>query len=410
MLLLYNIAIRLYYLFILFASLFNKKARFWIKGRKGLFKQIRSLIDHNTKLIWFHCSSLGEFEQGRPVIEKIREELPERKILLTFFSPSGYEIRKNYPGADYIFYLPLDTRKNAKKFLNLTSPEIVFFIKYEYWYHYLSILKKRNINTFLISGKFRPDQIFFRKYGKWFREMLRLFNHFFIQDDESASLLKSIGIENFTVSGDTRFDRVFAIAQKVSDFALIRNFTAGHQVLIAGSTWPEDEKIIARFINENKHGLKFIIVPHEIHERNIRILLEMIQLKTIRYTSADQKEIHNTDVMIIDTIGILSSIYQYGSITYIGGGFGKGIHNTLEAAIFNMPVIFGPNYKKFREAVGLISHHGGFSVNDYQSFSETITRLISNKNLLNTAGENARTYVMSGLGATNKIISIALTK
>jgi 3-deoxy-D-manno-octulosonic-acid transferase len=410
MLFLYNIAIRFYYLSILFASLFNKKARFWIRGRKDLFERISSEINPDDHMIWFHCSSLGEFEQGRPVIEKIREKLPDRKILLTFFSPSGYEIRKNYTGADYIYYLPSDTRKNAKKLLDLIHPEIVFFVKYEYWYHYLSTLHKHGINTYLISGKFRPDQVFFRRYGKWFRKMLRFFHHFFIQDEDSASLLKSIGINNFTVSGDTRFDRVYAIARKASDFPSIRKITTNHLTLIAGSTWPEDEDILVRFMNENKTELKYIIVPHEIHERNIRHLQGRIQMKTIRYSSLDQKEIHDPDVLIIDTIGILSSIYQYGSIAYIGGGFGKGIHNTLEAAIFGLPVIFGPNYKKFREAAELINHHGGFSINDYQSFSEIVTQLIRNKNLLKTSGENARNYVRSGFGATDKIINFALTK
>jgi len=410
MLFLYNIAIRFYYLFILFASLFNKKARFWIRGRKGLFEQIRSEINTGDHIIWFHCSSLGEFEQGRPVIEKIREKLPDRKIALTFFSPSGYEIRKNYTGAEYIYYLPPDTRKNAKKFLDLIHPEIAFFVKYEYWYHYLSILHKRGINTYLISGKFRSDQIFFRKYGKWFRKMLRLFHHLFIQDDDSASLLKSIGINNFTVTGDTRFDRVYAIARKAPDFPGIRKITTGHLTLIAGSTWPEDEEILVRFMNENKTELKYIIAPHEIHKTNIRHLQEKIRLKTILYSSPDKKEIHNPDVLIIDTIGILSSIYQYGNIAYIGGGFGKGIHNTLEAAIFGLPVIFGPNYKKFREAVDLINHHGGFSISDYHSFSEIIIQLIQNKKLLKTSGENARNYVRSGFGATDKIINFALAQ
>lgn len=409
MLFLYNIAIRLYYLLILFASLFNKKARLWIRGRKGLFEQVRSRIDPDAKMIWFHCSSLGEFEQGRPVIEKIREELADSKIILTFYSPSGYEIRKNYTGADYIFYLPLDTRKNAEKFLDLIHPEIVFFVKYEYWYHFISTLKKRDIKTYLISGIFRSDQIFFRSYGKWFRKILRFFHHLFIQDDDSASLLKSIGIENFTVSGDTRFDRVYAIAQKTSDFPLIKNFTSSHLTLIAGSTWPEDEEIIVRFINEHKLKMKFIIAPHEIHEKNIRQLEEMIQLETIRYSSAVDKEMSDADVLIIDTIGILSSLYQYGSLAYVGGGFGKGIHNTLEAATFSLPVIFGPNYKKFREAVELIHHEGGFSVTDYHSFSDILIQLVSKPPLIKTYGENARAYIMSGLGATSKIIDVALT-
>lgn len=409
MLFLYNIGIRLYYVFILFASLFNKKARLWINGRKGLFKQLAARIDPDTRMIWFHCSSLGEFEQGRPVIEKIREELPDRKIILTFYSPSGYEIRKNYTGADNIFYLPLDTRKNAEKFLDLIHPEIAFFVKYEYWYHFLSSLKKRDIKTYLISGIFRSDQIFFRRYGKWFRKILTLFHHLFIQDEDSALLLKSLGIKNYTVSGDTRFDRVYAIAQKKQDFPLIRNFSAGHLTVIAGSTWPEDEDTIVRFINENNPGVKFIIAPHEIHEKNIKQLEESIRVRKIRYNYSADQELVDADVLIIDTIGILSSIYQYGNLAYIGGGFGKGIHNILEAATFGLPVIFGPNYKKFREAIDLIQHKGAFSITDYPSFSAILTQMINDTSLIKISGEKARAYIKSGLGATGKIIDAALT-
>ena len=408
MLLLYNIGIRVYYFIILFASLFNKKARYWINGRKGLFKQIAAAIDPDVRIIWFHCSSLGEFEQGRPVIEKIREEFPDRKVILTFYSPSGYEIRKNYTGADNIYYLPLDTRKNAEKFLDLIHPETVFFVKYEFWYHFLSSLKKRDIKTYLISGIFRPEQIFFRNYGKWFRKLLTFFHHLFIQDEDSAILLKSIGIENFTVSGDTRFDRVYAIAQKKTDYPLIRDFAADQLVLVAGSTWPEDEDIIVRFINEYKPGMKFIIAPHEIHEKNIRLLEETIRVKKVRYTSSFDKKLADADVLILDTIGILSSVYQYGSLAYVGGGFGKGIHNILEAATFSLPVIFGPNYKKFREAVDLIQHKGGFSITDYQSFSAILTKMINNPSSIKISGDNARDYIKSGLGATGKIIDVAL--
>ena len=365
-------------------------------------------MDPDSRIIWFHCSSLGEFEQGRPVMEKIREILPDRKILLTFYSPSGYEIRKNYSGADYIFYLPLDTKKNAEKFLDFIRPEVALFVKYEYWYHFISALKRRNIKIYLISGIFRSDQVFFKYYGKWFRKILGCFHHLFIQDDDSARLLKSIGIENFTVAGDTRFDRVFAIAEKAPPLPLISHFTADHLTLVAGSTWPEDEEIIIRFINEYKPEIKLIIAPHEIHERNIRHLEEKIQLKTTRYTSAENQEISGANVLIIDTVGILSSIYQFGNLAFIGGGFGKGIHNTLEAAIFGIPVIFGPNYKKFREAVSLIHHEGGFSVQDYQSFSNILIRLTTDISLLETCGENAKAYILSELGATARIVDIVI--
>jgi 3-deoxy-D-manno-octulosonic-acid transferase len=400
---LYNLGIRVYYLAILITSPFNRKARLWVNGRKGLFEHIRSKLDPGISVIWFHCSSLGEFEQGRPVIEKIRDIFPGRKILLTFYSPSGYEIRKNYSGADYIFYLPLDTRRNAAKFMNIVKPEAVFFIKYDYWFHFLSWLKKMNIKIYLISGIFRPGQVFFKWYGKWFREILRTFHHLFVQDNESAELLKSIGFENVTVCGDTRFDRVYEIGQKAAEFPLIRSFIDGKTVLIAGSTWPPDEDILIRFINENKLPVKFIIAPHEIHERGIIRLQDSIQRKTLRYTSINESEIKNAEVLIIDTIGILSSVYQYGSVAYIGGGFGKGIHNILEAAAFGLPIIFGPNFKKFHEANELIKLNGAFPIENFNDFIRIINTFINNHQTFTSAGDNARKYVQNNLGATSII-------
>jgi len=400
---LYNLVIRVYYLAILITSPFNRKARLWVNGRKGLFEHIRSKLEPGISVIWFHCSSLGEFEQGRPVIEKIRDIFPGRKILLTFYSPSGYEIRKNYSGADYIFYLPLDTRRNAAKFMNIVKPEAVFFIKYDYWFHFLSWLKKMNIKIYLISGIFRPGQVFFKWYGKWFREILRTFHHLFVQDNESAELLKSIGFENVTVCGDTRFDRVYEIGQKAAEFPLIRSFIDGKTVLIAGSTWPPDEDILIRFINENKLPVKFIIAPHEIHERGIIRLQESIQRKTLRYTSINESEIKDAEVLIIDTIGILSSVYQYGSVAYIGGGFGKGIHNILEAAAFGLPIIFGPNFKKFHEANELIKLNGAFPIENFNDFIRIINTFINNHQTFTSAGDNARKYVQNNLGATSII-------
>jgi 3-deoxy-D-manno-octulosonic-acid transferase len=400
---LYNLGIRIYYLLILFASIFNRKARLWINGRKRIFEQIHSKIDPNSSVIWFHCSSLGEFEQGRPVMEKIRDVFPGKKILLTFFSPSGYEIRKNYTGADYIFYLPLDTKRNAERFLNLIKPETVFFIKYEYWYHFLFQLHKMNIKVYLISGIFRSGHVFFKWYGKWFRKILRTFHHLFLQDNDSAELLKSIGFKNVTICGDTRFDRVYAIAQKVKEFPAIRSFTDGKMTLIAGSTWPPDEDLIVRFMNENKLPVKYIIAPHEIHERGIIQLQESIKRKTARYTLMNESEIKEADVLIIDTIGILSSLYQYGSIAYIGGGFGKGIHNILEAATFGLPIIFGPNFNKFREANDLIKLNGAFSIKNLTEFNKIIITFITNHQAFKTAGENTREYVRINLGATDTI-------
>jgi 3-deoxy-D-manno-octulosonic-acid transferase len=407
-LLLYNLGIRVYYFIILLVSPFNRKARLWIRGRKGIFNQLREKIDPGSEIIWFHCSSLGEFEQGRPVIEKIRETLPGRKILLTFFSPSGYEIRKNWPGADYIYYLPLDTRKNAATFISLVKPQIAFFVKYEFWFHYLSQLKQSDIKTYLISGIFRFRQIFFRSCGRWFRNILRSFTHFFVQDQDSAYLLKSAGFNNITVCGDTRFDRVYAIAGKATELPLIRSFVSGKMTLIAGSTWPPDEQIIVQFINENNLPVRFIFAPHEIHEREIRQLQESIKRKSARYSSAVESDIDDAEVLIIDTIGILSSVYQYGNIAYIGGGFGKGIHNILEAATFGLPVIIGPNFKNFREANDLIRKNGAFSISNYDYFKNILNNLFSDNQLLNKAGEIAREYVRNNLGATDTITKFVL--
>ncbi len=415
MLFLYNLVIRAYCFTILIASVFNKKARLWINGRKGILKQISEKVDPGSDIIWFHCSSLGEFEQGRPLMEKLRESMPGKKILLTFFSPSGYEVRKNYPGADYIFYLPADTRKNASRFLEIVKPGLAFFVKYEFWYHYLTQLKKSGIKTYLVSGIFRPGQIFFRFYGKWFRQILRSFTHFFLQDEESARLLKSTGLTNFTVSGDTRFDRVFSIANKAIDLPVIQSFCSGRMTLVAGSTWPPDEEIIVRFINENKLPVRFIIVPHEIHELGIKQLLYSIKVKTTRYSSLADSSLtgdssgSSAEVMIVDTIGILSSVYKYGKLAYIGGGFGKGIHNILEAATFGLPVIFGPNYEKFREANDLVRLKAAFPVKNYDFFADILNVLLTDQQLYTEAVESAKNYVRSNLGATDYITKFVLT-
>ncbi len=415
MLFLYNLVIRAYCFTILIASVFNKKARLLINGRKGILKQISEKVDPGSDIIWFHCSSLGEFEQGRPLMEKLRESMPGKKILLTFFSPSGYEVRKNYPGADYIFYLPADTRKNASRFLEIVKPGLAFFVKYEFWYHYLTQLKKSGIKTYLVSGIFRPGQIFFRFYGKWFRQILRSFTHFFLQDEESARLLKSTGLTNFTVSGDTRFDRVFSIANKAIDLPVIQSFCSGRMTLVAGSTWPPDEEIIVRFINENKLPVRFIIVPHEIHEQGIKQLTDSIKVKTTRYSSLADSSLSgdssgsSAEVMIVDTIGILSSVYKYGKLAYIGGGFGKGIHNILEAATFGLPVIFGPNYEKFREANDLVRLKAAFPVKNYDFFADILNVLLTDQQLYTEAVESAKNYVRSNLGATDYITKFVLT-
>jgi 3-deoxy-D-manno-octulosonic-acid transferase len=413
--LLYNISLHLYLFAIRIASLFNAKAKQWIDGRKNLFSKLRSEIQGSTSniqnpasdIIWFHCASLGEFEQGRPLIEKIKAENPEIKILLTFFSPSGYEIRKNYSGADLIFYLPLDTSENAKQFIEIVKPKAVFFVKYEFWFNYLNELKDRKIATYLVSGIFREDHYFFKSYGSWFREQLNCFTHFYLQNEQSEKLLNTVGFTNTSVVGDTRFDRVFEIAKSVKSFPIIEQFKQNKKVLILGSSWPEDEEIIAEWCKQKDLkalNYKLIIAPHEIDASHIESILDRFSgFKIIRYSLANSIDIDSADILIIDNIGMLSSLYQYGTIAFIGGGFGKGIHNILEAATFGLPVIFGPNYEKFTEAKELIKSGGAFSINSLVGFGN-IFDLLSDKEVLNTASHISKYYVQSRIGATDKIL------
>ncbi len=403
--LLYNLGIRLYYLNILLAAVFDVKAKKWITGRRGLYRKLSSGIDPDARYIWFHCASLGEFEQGRPVLEAIRKKKTGSKILLTFFSPSGYEIRKNYPGADYICYLPLDTRKNARTFLNEVSIEQAYFVKYEFWFHFIMELNKRNIPVYLVSARFRKNQIFFRRYGGWFRKLLSCFDQLFVQDDESGNLLAAHRVTHFKVSGDTRFDRVNEIKENAREIPVVKTFSGNGTVLIAGSIWPPDENLLCRYINEPGRNMKWILVPHEIRESHIRKLKQALQKKTLVYSELDDTGNAEADVLIIDAIGLLSSLYRYGKIAYIGGGFGRGIHNTLEAAAFGMPVIFGPRYGKFREAVELITAGAGFPVNDYENLRAVLDRLTGDPAILNASGKSAGDYVMSRLGATSLIVN-----
>lgn len=405
---LYDLGIRLYYLLILLVSPFNLKARQWIRGRRGLMKEIENTIDPALPLIWFHCSSLGEFEQGRPLMEKIRERDPGRHILLTFYSPSGYEIRKDYPGTDFVFYLPLDTRVNAKRFLRLLNIEKAYFIKYEFWYHLLTSLKSHNIPVYLVSGIFRKEQVFFRSWGKWFRKILACFEHLFVQQESSLDLLKSIGIQNVSLAGDTRFDRVRSIVQASTEDPRFMAFKGSSSIIIAGSTWPQDEELLVRYINQTGRLLRWIIVPHEIHESGIIRLISQINKKCQRYTTMANKDLSKTEVIIVDTIGLLSSLYQYAEVAYIGGGFGKGIHNTLEAATFGLPVIFGPKYQKFQEAVDLVGNKAAFPVRDYASFERILSSLLNEPRLMKEAGESARKLVMDNLGATEQILDLTL--
>jgi len=401
---LYNTALFFYHIAIRIYSRFNSKAQLWVEGRKNIFIELKTAIKHNEKIAWFHCASMGEFEQGRPVIEAFRDEFPQFKILLTFFSPSGYEIRKNYEGADHVFYLPIDTKKNAEKFISIVNPEIAVFIKYEFWYHYLKTLHKRQIPTFLVSAVFRKNQHFFRWYGTLFRKMLRNITQIFVQDETSQTVLDSIGLKNHTISGDTRFDRVYEVAMHVEEISLIRQFKQDKKIFIAGSTWHPDEKLLIQIINNDDSGLKYIIAPHEITEENIQRMVSEIKHKTTRFSEANDKEIGDARVLIIDNIGMLSSLYQYGDIAYIGGGLGRGIHNILEAAAYGMPVVFGPNYHKFREAYDLIEKGGAFSIKDYAELESKIRFLLSDIYILKMASEISRNYVKYKRGATGKIL------
>lgn len=402
--LLYNLSIYIFLFVIRIAALFNPKAKQWIVGRKTQQAKWEEQDFKKDDVIWFHCASLGEFEQGRPVIEKIKSQHPSYKILLTFFSPSGYEIRKNYKSADYLFYLPIDTIANAKKIIAIVKPKMVFFVKYEFWFNYLNELKKNKIATYLISGIFRENHYFFKYYGFWFRKQLNCFTHFFLQDKESARLLNSIQYNNITVSGDTRFDRVAEIARDVKSIEIVQDFITNKKVFIAGSTWNEDEQIILtqKF---KALGFKIIIAPHEIHEHRLnQIETNFAKYNCLRFSKANEQNVKTADLLIIDNIGTLSHLYQYGTVAFIGGGFGKGIHNILEAATFGLPVIFGPNYQKFTEAKQLIQLGGAFSVATNIQFNETLQLLMDNFKL-QQAADVAKKYVVEKTGATDIIFS-----
>ena len=410
MLLLYNVVIRLYYLAVLLASGFNKKAKQWIAGRKE-----RALIRFEES-IWFHFASLGEFEQGRPVLERMRDLHPASKIVITFFSPSGYEIRKNTPLADAVYYLPLDTAKNAAGFLDTIQPKLAIFTKYEYWYHFFNEARKRRIPIYVVSAIFRPEQAFFKWYGRFPRKILGFVNWFFLQDERSKQLLAGIGLENATVGGDTRFDRVWANAQQPRSISGLEAFKNGQRTFVAGSTWPEDEQLIAKLVARHP-DLKFIIAPHEISEEKINKLAHLLPAaQTIKYseisnlipivvgTHPDSYRDSNLNVLIIDNIGMLSSLYQYGEIAYIGGGFGAGIHNTLEAAAFGLPVIFGPNYRKFIEANDLIALKAGFSITDGPDLEAITVTLLNDSAFYATSSKKAGDYVKEHIGATGTIV------
>lgn len=403
----YELFIILYNIGVWVASFFSKKVRTMWKGEHRTFRVLREKIDPNAMYIWFHAASLGEFEQGRPIMEAIRREHPGYKILLTFFSPSGYEVRKNYDGADVVVYLPVDTKRNARRFLRLTNPVMAFFIKYEFWSNYLHMLKERHVPTFSVSSIFRPNQIFFRAYGKGYGKVLDCFTHFFVQNEESRDLLKSIGIDCVSVTGDTRFDRVLQIRDAGKSLPIVENFVGGTaedrpHVFIAGSSWPPDEDIFIRYFNEHRDW-KLIIAPHVIGDDHMKQILGKLERKTVRYTEATTENVVGAECLIIDCFGLLSSIYRYADVTYVGGGFGVGIHNVLEAAVWRKPVIFGPNNKNFQEAQGLLKAGGGFEITSYDDFVGVMRKLADDK-ALEQSRERAGGFVESLAGATRQIM------
>lgn len=414
----YNIVIYFVLWGIAIASLFNEKVRKMWRGEREAFKILKQKVDPNAKYIWFHAASLGEFEQGRPLMERIRKDNPQYKILLTFYSPSGYEVRKNYEGADIICYMPVDTRLNAIRFLRLVRPVMAFFIKYEFWSNFLHILKHRNIPTYSVSSIFREDQVFFKWYGRSYAGVLKCFTRFFVQNEESKRLLEGIGITAVDVVGDTRFDRVLQIKEAAKQLPICEAFRTGvassqsadvphhdFKVFVAGSSWPPDENIFIPFFNEHKDW-RLLIAPHVIAEEHLKLILSLIKgKKVVRYTQTTPEEAAEADVLIIDCFGLLSSMYNYGDVAYIGGGFGVGIHNTLEAAVWNMPVIFGPNNKKFQEAQGFLKSGGGFEINTYEDFSGLMSSLMNDETFLKQAGDKAGAFVAHLAGATDKVLA-----
>lgn len=404
----YTLVIHLYAFIIELISPFHRKARMMRLGQWKTNSILREKIDRNAKYIWFHASSLGEFEQGRPMIEKIKKDYPHYKILLTFFSPSGYEVRKNYPEADVVCYLPFDTPYRVRKFIHLANPCMAIFIKYEFWSNYLSELKKQAIPTYIISAIFRPDQLFFKWYGKPYRKILSCFNHLFVQDNASQNLLEKYNIKNVTVLGDTRFDRVLDVQKQARLIPLVEKFVTSGKgekqlTLVVGSSWPQDEEFIINYFNEHPE-LKLIIAPHEIDRPHLLDIHSLLKRPSIRLSEANEQNIKR-DCLIVDSFGLLSSIYRYGEIAYVGGGFGKSIHNILEAAVYGIPVIFGPKFQKFKEAKDLIAVGGAFTIPDAGSFQKKMDELINSPDLLHAAGHQAGEFVRCNAGATDKILA-----
>jgi len=406
---LYNIAVFVTEILLNIIALFDKKIRLFIQGRKNIFTKLESKISETDKTIWFHCASLGEFEQGRPIIEYLKNNFPHYKIVLTFFSPSGFEVRKNYEFVDVIVYLPLDSNSNAQKFIRIVHPTMAVFVKYEFWPNLLKQLKKNKIETILVSGIFRKNQAFFKSYGFWMKNSLKAFSHFFVQNSASKKLLEEIGFNNITISGDTRFDRVIEITKQNNDLDFFERFTQNKNTLVAGSTWPKDEEYLVNYINFHaSENEKFIIAPHNIEQQEIKRLKDSLNKKTILFS--DKKKDNNANVLIVDTIGILTKIYSYADYAYIGGGFGKdGVHNVLEPASFGIPLIIGPNFKKFQEAVDLVELNACEIVNNSEDFKKCLAKLYQDKAYRNKKGKITKEYIINNIGAT-KIILNYITK
>ncbi len=388
------------------ASWFNHKARLWVKGRKNIWQKIAEFSNESTSpVVWFHVSSLGEFEQGRPVIELLKQQHPEWKMVLTFFSPSGYEIRKNYSMADAVFYLPLDSRRHAQRFYKLIKPQLVVFVKYDLWYHFIHEASIQHIPIILISAVFKPTQIFFKRYGRLFRKMLSFFSQIFVQDNESATLLQSIHIPAM-VAGDTRCDRVLQIAQQPMQLRIVKQFVQNSFTVVVGSAWMQDMNIIANVVLQTADKIKWIIVPHKIENENIRTIQQSIEVPSVLYSSLSHSETTiSASVLIIDNIGMLSSLYQYAQLAYIGGGFGKGIHNILEPAVYGIPVIFGPHHYQFNEAIEMKEAGAVFAVANKMEFESIFYSLFTNEHLLKEAGSKAIQYIKEKSGATVEISS-----
>jgi 3-deoxy-D-manno-octulosonic-acid transferase len=405
MLFLYNLAIHLAGFFLRIIALFSPKIKLFVEGRKNVFSILEEKIKAEDKTIWFHSASLGEYEQGLPVIEKVKEKYPQHKIIVTFFSPSGYEVRKNNTAADVTVYLPLDSKSNAKRFLKLVHPELAFFIKYEFWLNYLKELEKSKTPTYLISGIFRDNQVFFKWYGGFYRKALNAFTYFFVQNEKSKQKVESLGFKNVIISGDTRFDRVNAILERDNRLDYVENFKNGQLTIVIGSSWPKDEILIAEYINQAPDNVKFIIAPHNIKPDQISDLLSKITKPTVLFSEKENKDLSTYNVFIIDTIGILTKIYSYGTIAYVGGGFGNpGIHNILEPATFGIPIVIGPNYSNFAEAVDLVGIGGCMPISTNTELKAIFDRLLNDKNFLAEKSEICRSFIQNNKGATETIM------